>query len=148
MQNDDILAGYQWLATLDPHTCLKCAARDGLRYTLDFQPIGHSLAWGRGPGKIHRRCRCTRTFVLKSAEQMRLNGLAPSTRASAQGQVPADLTYNDWLRTEPAYVATDVLGVTCATIWRTNNLHLMDLLGADGKPMKVRELLDKYPMGN
>lgn len=141
--NADILAGYRWLATLDSHTCLKCAIRDGLRYTLDFEPIGHSLAWGRGPGKIHRHCRCTLTFVLKSAEQMRLNGLRPGTRASMNGQVPADMTYAQWLKGQPVSVQDDVLGVLRGRLYRKGNLPIDRFVNNKGALIDLKTLRER-----
>ena len=141
--NADILAGYQWLATLDSHTCLKCAIRDGLRYTLEFEPIGHSLAWGRGPGKIHRNCRCTFTFVLKSAEQMRLNGLKPGMRASMNGQVPADTTYTEWLKGQPASVQDDVLGVIRGRLYRKGQLPIDRFVDNRGQLINLQALREQ-----
>lgn len=62
--------------------------------------------------------------------------------------VDAAVSFNDWLRTQGLGFQEQSLGYGRSIIWRTNNLHLMDLLGADGKPLKVSELREKYPEGS
>lgn len=49
---------YFWVSTLDGRTTpLICGVRDMKKYTKQFEPIGHSLPWGDGPGRIHWGCR-------------------------------------------------------------------------------------------
>lgn len=142
--NSDIIAAVKWLSTLDSHTTLQwCVPRDGLRYTLDHQPIGHGFPWLAGPGAIHFNCRSTSTFVLKSAERMRLNGLNPGTRASMNGQVPADLTYADWLKTQPANVQDDVLGVMRARLYRKGKLPITKFVNHKGQLYSLAELQER-----
>lgn len=143
--NADIIKGYQWLATLDSTTCLRCAARDGLRFTKTFEPIGHSLPWSRGPGKIHRRCRCVCLPVLDSRYDILSRGATrPAVLMGQVEHVPTTTTYNDWLRTKSPAYQEYLIGFGRSVIWRTNNLHLMDLLDDAGRPMKVAALVEKY----
>jgi len=56
--NPDIVGGWVWNSTLDYRTTWDiCGVRDQLRYTLDYKPIGHSLPWLAGAGRIHFNCR-------------------------------------------------------------------------------------------
>lgn len=92
--NEDIIKGVRWVATLDGRTSPICRARDGKVFDLDKGP--------RPPA--HPNCRSTITYVLKG-----LPGTT-GTRASFDGQVPADLTYGDWLRKQPRSFIEDVMG--------------------------------------
>lgn len=139
--NADIIAAVKWLSTLDSHTTLQwCVPRDGLQYTLEHNPIGHNYPWLAGPGAIHFNCRSTSTFVLKSAEQMRLNGLSPGSRASMNGQVPADMNYADWLKTQPVNVQDDVLGVIRARLYRKGKLSVDRFVNNKGQLYSLDEL--------
>nr|VXZ85599.1 Uncharacterised protein [Klebsiella pneumoniae] len=93
--NDDILKGKQWLSTLDNRTSKDCRIRDRLKYTLDNKPIGHKVPYLQGPGKIHFCCRSTETYILKSSEELgiKVGEIKDSSRASMDGQVPADTNY-------------------------------------------------------
>lgn len=145
MQEDDFIEGFQWVAALDARTCLRCAARDSLKYTKSLEPIGHLVPWGKGPGRIHHKCRCIALPLIDSRFDFLNKG---ATRASVNGPVPQDLSYHQWLKEQPEEFIREVLGRDRATIWRINNLHLMDLLGPDGRPLKVSELQEKYGTAN
>lgn len=138
--NADIVASVDWLSTLDGKTSEMCQIRDGLHYTLEHKPIGHGVPWLAGPGNLHFNCRSTSTFTLKSAEQMRLDGLKPGTRASMSGQVAADITYGDWLRSQPAHVQDDALGVTRGRLFRKGKLPLERFYNNKGQRLSLDEL--------
>lgn len=71
-KNPDLIESIIWVSTLDSRTTpLICGVRDGLEYTLDFEPIGHSLPWDGGPGRIHWNCR--------SVSIPKLVGIPPAT---------------------------------------------------------------------
>lgn len=56
--NEDLIDGKIWNSTLDVRTTANiCGVRDQLEYDNNNNPVGHSLAWGAGPGAIHFNCR-------------------------------------------------------------------------------------------
>jgi hypothetical protein len=61
---------------------------------------------------IHINCRCTLVPLLKSWEELGFEAdeLDVETRASMDGQVPAKLTYDDWLAQQPPQVVHEALG--------------------------------------
>lgn len=62
--NGDVIEGFFWVATLDHRTTANiCGVRDGRLYDSNHKPIGHSLPWGDGPGRIHFNCRSS--YVVK-----------------------------------------------------------------------------------
>src|SRR5690606_30130426 len=98
--NEKIMPGVIWTATLDGRTTLLCAARDGLQYDHEGNPVGHSEAWLGGPGQAHWQCRSVAMPKLASWRDLGIpiDDIPPSTRASMTGQVPADQTFEQWLR--------------------------------------------------
>lgn len=87
-----------------------CQARDGTVYPVNSGP--------RPPA--HPNCRSTTTYVLKSFKELGVDlpEFSESTRASMDGQVPAKLTYNEWLKGKDAAFQNDVLGPTRAKLFR------------------------------
>lgn len=56
--NHSLIEGAVWVSTLDHRTTpLICGIRDGLEYDNERNPVGHSLPWESGPGRIHWGCR-------------------------------------------------------------------------------------------
>ena len=93
--NSDLVKGFEWSSVFDLRTTVEyCLPRGGKLYTLDFQPINHSLPWGAGPGRIHWNCRSSSNMIMRSWEELgfEANELTPGTRASMNGQIPDDTT--------------------------------------------------------
>lgn len=66
------------------HNTVLCIARSGKKYTLDTppRPIGHSLPWGGGPGKIHWNSviKGTKIAFTKSGASIPVEHIAPGAR--------------------------------------------------------------------
>lgn len=148
--NEDIIKARKWLSTLDNHTSPMCIIRDNLYYTMGDipKPIGHSVPYGAGPGRLHFCCRSTETWVTKSFEEMGLSlkNISPGTRASMNGQVPNDMSYSQWLKTQTYHVLEDVLGVTRAQMVRDGKVNVPDLFSDKGEwltldKLKQREII-------
>jgi len=67
-----------------------------------------------------------------------------STRASMDGQVAADLSFGDWLKGKPVEFADEMLGKGRAQLWRDEKITLQDLLNAQGVPLTLKQLREKY----
>ena len=95
--NQDITKKYRYVATLDSRTSSICAALDGREFE-----------YGKGPmPPQHFNCRSTTVPIIDS------DILPPSTiakRASADGPVPINTSYGQWLKDQPRSVQEDVLG--------------------------------------
>jgi SPP1 gp7 family putative phage head morphogenesis protein len=95
--NQDITKKYRYVATLDSRTSSICAALDGREFE-----------YGRGPmPPQHFNCRSTTVPIIDP------DILPPSTiakRASADGPVPINTTYGQWLKDQPLKTQQDVLG--------------------------------------
>ena len=95
--NQDITKKYRYVATLDSRTSAICAALDGQEFP-----------YGKGPmPPQHFNCRSTTVPIIDP------DILPPSTtakRASADGPVPINTSYGQWLKDQPRSVQQDVLG--------------------------------------
>lgn len=135
--NIDLVDKVEWVSTLDMRTTPICQARDGNVYPINSGP--------RPPA--HWRCRSTVTPVLKSAWEalgLRPEDIDPGTRASMSGQVPATLTYQDWLRSKPASFQDEVLGPNRAALFRDGGLTLDRFVNRAGDELTLDQLRDKY----
>ena len=130
--NASVIKGTVWISTLDMRTTAVCRARDGNVYPLDSGP--------RPPA--HIGCRSSTGPVLKSWKEMGINlKEAPEgTRASLTGQMPASMTYQDWLRKQPKDVQEDILGVSKAKLFRSGSLPLDRFVDRAGHEYTLEQL--------
>jgi SPP1 gp7 family putative phage head morphogenesis protein len=146
--NADIIKAVQWVSTLDSRTSDICIVRSGKTWTYpDFKPIKHKIPWNGGP-PAHWNCRSTFIPITKSFEELS-NGrikdnVEPSTRASMDGYVAADLTFDAFLRSKPPEFADQMLGKGRAELWRSGKITLNQLLDQRGNPLTLAELRSQY----
>lgn len=121
--NADVIKALKWTSTLDSLTSPLCRVRDGLRYTAERapKPIGHRIPWLGGPGRLHFNCRSVSVPVTKSWAELGIDiaEMPQGTRASMDGQVPADLKYSDWLKRQSAERQDEILGPVRAAMLRS-----------------------------
>lgn len=131
-ENADLISKEQWLATLDTRTCPQCQGLDGKTFE-----VGKGV---RTPA--HHACRCVRIPVLKSWREMGfdIDELEPGTRASMNGQVPASLNYNDWLKKQPASVQDEALGPTRGAMFRRGGMTVDSFTNRAGDELTLDEL--------
>lgn len=128
--NEDIIKGLKWIATLDSRTSLTCASLDGKVFPLDKGP--------RPPA--HPNCRSTMTAVLKDVDDMGIDDIPPAMRESINGQVPGSTTYGEWLKKQPPSVQDEVLGVTKGALFRDGKLPIERFVGESLKPLNLNQL--------
>lgn len=141
-KNQTIVKGVQQVSTLDSRTSAVCIAYSGKAWSLpDYEPIGHSLPFNGGPPR-HWHCRSTIIPVTKSFKELGidLDEIPKGTRATVDGQVPADLSFNDWLKTKTRAFQDDLLGVGKANLWRNGKISLTDLVNQSGQERSLAEL--------
>lgn len=143
-KNSDLIKAVRWTSTLDLRTSEICRPRSGKLYTpVTHKPIGHSMPWLSGAGRAHWQCRSTQTWVLKSYKELGID--APEvnfmgTRASMDGQVPADTTYAQWLTAQSAARQDEVLGPTRGKLLRSGGLTMEQLYSQKGVFLTLDEL--------
>ncbi|EPJ9743088.1 phage minor head protein [Klebsiella oxytoca] len=143
--NDDILKGKQWLSTLDNRTSKDCRIRDRLKYTLDNKPIGHKVPYLQGPGKIHFCCRSTETYILKSSEELgiKVGEIKDSSRASMDGQVPPETTYQEWFSRQSFTRQSEIVGVTRARLIRDGDMLPDEFYNDKGEWLTLEQLRER-----
>lgn len=141
--NSDLVKAVKWVSTLDARTSEQCRLRDGLLYEpVSHKPIGHKVPWGAGPGRLHWNCRSTQTPITKSWRELGvdMDEVPAGTRASMDGQVPAETTYLEWLGKRPAGVQDEVLGPTRAKLYRDGKLPMDRMYGDKGQWLSIDQL--------
>jgi len=141
--NQNIIAAVVWTSTLDGRTSTICMVRDGLRYDPKTKkPIGHDVPWGAGPGALHWGCRSTSRPETKSWRDLGfdVDDLPAGTRASMDGQVAADTTFEGWLSRRSQAEQDAALGAGRAELWREGKITFRQLLDANGRELSLEEL--------
>lgn len=141
--NADLVKATRWVSTLDTRTSPQCRIRDGLEYTADtHKPIGHSVPWGDGPGRLHFNCRSVSVPVLKSWRELGIpvDDMTPGTRASMDGQVPADLTYAQWFAKQSAARQEEILGPARYKLLQSGKVTASEFYNDKGRWLSLAEL--------
>ena len=130
--NADLIKGVRWVSTLDGRTSPICRARDGVIYDVDKGP--------RPPA--HWNCRSTTVPVLRSWRELGIpaDEASPGTRASMDGQVPSDMTYQQWLKSKPAAFQDETLGKAKGRLFRSGGLTLDRFVNNKGREYTLDEL--------
>ncbi|HEM7934080.1 TPA: hypothetical protein U2L56_000968 [Citrobacter koseri] len=143
--NNDLMKGKQWLSTLDNSTTQMCRIRDRLKYTLDNKPIGHKVPYLQGPGRIHFCCRSTETFILKSAKELGIDirDIPPGTRASMDGQVAGDTTYQEWFSRQSFDRQKQIVGEKRARLIRDGGMSPDEFYTDKGEWLTLAQLRER-----
>jgi SPP1 gp7 family putative phage head morphogenesis protein len=141
---DDVVKAIQQISTLDGRTSDICIAYSGLVWDIDtLDPIGHSLPFNDGPPR-HFNCRSSIVPVLRSFEELGIDAteVPLATRASMDGEVPGDISFDKWLRGKGTTFQDNLLGPTRAKLWRNGDITLTQLVDMRGNPMTLDQLED------
>lgn len=143
-ENSDVVKYYEWVSTLDSRTSDVCKGRDGEVYEL-----------GKGPlPPAHPNCRSTTSPLFdedvavdkkKNGDKILNKKNLGGTRASENGQVSADLNYNDWLGEQSKEFQDDALGPTRAKLFREGGLTVDKFTNDRGQQLTLDELKAKFP---
>ena len=142
--NADVLKGVQWLSTLDSHTCTACMAYSGAQWDMEGKPIKGDLLLKNPP--LHPNCRCVLTSLTKSYRELGFNidEMPIGTRASDEGQVPADMTFSQFLSRKTVAEQNEMLGMGRAELWRQKKITLQDLISQNNRPLTLAQLNARY----
>lgn len=153
--NEDILGDEMWVSTLDGRTSPQCRQRDHLKYRREktkngtaYQPVGHSVPWSGGPGRIHWCCRSSSIALLKGQKELY------GTRSAAGGQVSANLSYNDWLKEQPAAAQDEIMGKSKGGRYRADGMTDAAFVNNKGRTLSLKEMRERdarafdQPIGN
>lgn len=151
--NSNLIAGVRWVATLDTRTTPVCRERDG-----KVGPVTHDPDWKPPQGATrldpplarppaHPNCRSTTVAVTRSWKELGfdMDELPEGTRASMDGQVPASMTYFEWLNRQPASIQREVLGPTRMTLWKQGGIAPDRFQNDAGHYYTLAELKQRQP---
>lgn len=98
--------------------------------------------WYAANGIITHNCRSTTVPVMKSWKDLGidLEEAPDGTRASVDGQVPAEMTYGDWLKQQPRATVEDVLGAKKAALFIDGKLPIDRFVDDTGRELTLEEL--------
>ena len=134
--NQHITRKYKFVATLDSRSCKVCGEKD--------QKI---FKYGNGPTPaIHPGCRCCTVAEISYAE-LGITPPADSTRASADGQVPASLNYEEWLKKQPKGEVEKILGKGKADLFLSNKIRIADIVRTDTSEVTLAQLQKSVESG-
>lgn len=155
-QNSNVVRAIQQVSTLDDRTTLICTAYSGKVWRLpDFTPVGHDLAWNGGPPR-HYNCRSVTIPIVVPFSDLGLDVDEPDAgRRAAKVEdpndpssligtdVPADITFDDFLNQRSETFQNNLLGPTRADLFRRGKINTTDLVNANGEPLTIKELKTK-----
>lgn len=129
--NTDITEKYEFLATLDSRTTILCASNDSKVFRYD------DTSAPRPP--LHWNCRSN--IISYLGDFYKKNGIEPpeSSRASVNGQVDRDETYESWLRKQPEAFQNEALGKNRADLFR-KGVGLAQMVREDNKNIQLSEI--------
>lgn len=146
-KNRDVIKGIRQHSTFDSHTSEICIAYSGQEWDIDtLEPLpGSHLPYNGGVPR-HWNCRSAEVPILKTFREMGLDMDEPTigTRASSEGQIKADTTFEQWLGRRTEAQQDEQLGVGRAQMWRDGTITLEQLLDLSGSPMNLAQLTKKY----
>ncbi len=143
-QNSRLIKGVKWVLTLDLSTCLTCVhhASKKTRLGQGVYPVGEGP---RPPA--HVNCRCTTSPVTRSFRSLGidLDEPPPGLRASMGGQVPRDMTWDQWLRRQSTEIQNEALGPKRAVEYRAGRFKATEFTNRRGRKLTIPELRKLEP---
>ena len=134
--NTDVLAGVQYLATLDRRTCLICGSHD--REEFYYKPKAGEMSVAVKPfTPQHPRCRCV-YIPLTRFEEMFGTAITHEKRATMFGPAKAQ-SYGQWLRDRTPEFIEDVLGPARAALF-IRRKYPVDRFVNNGRVRTLRQL--------
>lgn len=139
---NDVIKAVQQISTLDSRTSDICIAYSGLVWDVDtLAPIDHTLPFNGGPPR-HFNCRSRLVPVMKSFEELGIDAVdVPlATRASMDGAIPGDITFDRFLKGKSKTFQDELLGPGRARLWRNGDITLTQLVDFRGNPLTLDQL--------
>ena len=140
---EDVIKGYQWHATLDSRVRLEHAARDGAAW--DTNKKGLNEKGKKYPFKYTPdgwNCRCQLTPILKTWREIGIDEdeLPEGTRSSLDGYVPQTTTFDKWIEGKSDKFKEDYLGKGRYNLYKDGKITFSDLVRQDGRTLTIKEL--------
>lgn len=168
--NSDIIQEELFVATLDVRTTLECASNDGKVFKRGKGPIPPLHFRCRSlrvpyinPDNLNNRgfdsstekqllqeysdqaniSTASKRSALPYGHKTKFDKFARRRKRELVGQVPAQTTYNEWLKTQTKEFQDEALGPTRAEMFRKGDLHLDKFVARDGDVLTLDQLKKK-----
>lgn len=144
-KNDDIIQGYVQLSTLDSRTTMTCATRDRKGWDKDKKPVGHDFVFILPP--LHPNCRSRMGPWLYDADEIPIEKrakLSRGTRASMDGQVEAEMDFEEWIDGKSDEFQKEWFGPGRYELYMKGKIRFQDLVDPEGRPLTIEDLEKKY----
>jgi len=129
-KNSSLFSGYRYVGTLDSRTCLVCGELDGKVFEGSEPPEEPHLPQ-------HYNCRCLWLPEIKGMEGFDDD----DTRASVDGPVSANMSYEEWLKTQDEATQKDILGATRFELYK-QGMPVTSFV-ADGSKLTLDQLYER-----
>ena len=141
--NDDVIKGYEFMATLDSKVSYGCASRDSALYDTNRKPL-NALAkrFPYQPVPRHFNCRSIYSVVLKEWKDLGIDidEIPAGTRSSLDGQISAETTFDKWFEGKNKAFQEKYLGVSRYQLYKDGKITFKDLVNQKGITLPVSEL--------
>jgi hypothetical protein len=133
----DLMGGKAGAVQLDQIVSVQ--RRDFSGHVFNLETAG---GWYAADGIITHNCRSTTVPVMKSWQDLGidLEEAPDGTRASVDGQVPAEMTYGEWLKQQPRASVEDILGPKKAALFLDGKLPIDRFVDDTGHELSLDEL--------
>lgn len=141
-RNPSVVKGLQALAVFDTRTSALCRSRSGMSWTLEGEPLDANIPFPGHP-PWHWNCRTTLVPILKSFEELGIKTkgeVPPRMRASMNGQVAEDMTYDEFFQTLTPEEQEEILGPAKLRLYKKGKLSMRDMVDQSGRPLTIDEL--------
>ena len=130
--NAKVVKGWIFTATLDGRTSITCAALSG-------------TVWPVGKGPLpprHVRCRSISVPEIATFRELGfdIDELPPGMRASKDGLVRSDISFQDWLKGQDKTTQVDILGKTRAELFRSGKVTIDRFADDMGRVLTLDQL--------
>lgn len=134
----EVIKGDQCSFVHDPIIALEVLTVNTRVYDLEVEDDCSYLA----NDLVVSNCRSTSVPVLKTWRELGIDEdeIPKTTRASMDGQVAQDTTFESWLKRQSIERQEASLGKEKAALWRAGKITLRDLLDQDGRPLTLEQL--------
>lgn len=132
--NDEVIDGWEWVATLDNKTSLVCAGNDGKVFPLNVVLL-----------PAHYNCRSADIPHIKDEYKIPgFDGDRPAIGADGVEHVGANKTYGGWLKTQPKEFIDEALGVERSKLFRSGKIKIDQFTDPTGRTYSLMELDRMY----
>lgn len=139
-ENEDIFKGQKTVVTFDGRTSDICISYSNSSWDMEGKILTGNKAFREPP--YHMRCRTILLPIIKSFRELGINldEMKGATKASMDGQIPKDMTFDEWLKTKPKSFVESTLGKGRAELFLDGKINLSQLTDLRGNPLTIKEL--------